>query len=170
MKPYPHKRNVNRSLWNHASTSYNSTDQLLLSITCKQPNWWQFRAVCLKTLSGFAKAHLQHAVSCWSEEAEQVWVGWSWPRCGVALPGVWQPGAVMPWHSSRGFRSSTGVSACHRSAPWRVAMLRGSFCVYFCAVFCSCLGKPSVFSGLWTQINLPATCNRHTVQLLGSKI
>lgn len=148
MKPYPYKRNLNRSPWDHTSTSSSSVDQLLLSVMSKQPHWWQFRAVCLKTFSRFA--HLQHAVSCWWEEAERVWVAWSWPRCGVALPGIWEPGTATSWRSWRGFRSGAGVSACRCSAPWRVGMLRGSFCVYFCATFCSCLGKPSVFSGLWT--------------------
>lgn len=105
MKPHPYKRYLSRSLWNQASTSYNSIDQLLLSIMCKQPHWWQFRAVCLKTFSRFARAHLQHAESCRLEEAGRVWVGWSWPRCGMALPGVWEPGAATSWCSSRAFRS-----------------------------------------------------------------
>lgn len=99
MKPHLYKRNLTRSLWDCASTSYRSVDQLPLLVNSKQPHWWQFRAAWLKMSSRFAKTHLSTQWAGQRELGGSVLAG---PGPGVG----WlcqEPGTVRSWHS-QGFR------------------------------------------------------------------
>lgn len=86
---HPLKRYWNRSLWKHASTTYSLVDQLLLSVKCKQPHWWQFRAVCLKTSTNWpGPIH-----SMLGAVAGDSWAGWGWLI--LAHIQAQTPGTVM---------------------------------------------------------------------------
>lgn len=136
MKPHLYSRNLPRPLWDCASTSYSSVDQLPPLVKSKQPHWWQFRAAeWLKVSSRFARTRLNTQQASGQRELS---------GSGLAGPGPGVPGRQAQLKVPEGHWCFCVPLLCSMMG-WH----RGSVCVDFCTMSCSWSCKPSVFSDLW---------------------
>lgn len=143
MNPYPWKRNLSRSLWDRASTSSSSVDQLLLSIRSKQHTGGNLEQYIRRRLVDLPKPiYSMQWAAAWRKQRRFGMAGPGPGVGGVALPGVWELGTITSWYTSMSLRVTAlfcGTPACSEVA------------FHFSVTLCSHSGKPSAFSGLWTQ-------------------
>lgn len=141
MKPHLYSRNLPRPLWDCASTSYSSVDQLPPLVKSKQPHWWQFRAAeWLKVPAG-----LPGPVSTRSKLLGRgSWVGLGWLVLAQVCLGGRHSKVLTQLKVPEGHWCFCVPLLCSMMG-WH----RGSVCVDFCTMSCSWSCKPSVFSDLW---------------------